>query len=73
MVYTELAPRRQHFTWHQPRNNQRTQTNYITSVDRRYEKKKTEERIQLLIQNHMRHVRSESAREQRIALYKKYE
>ena len=31
------------------------------------------ERIQSLIQNHMRHVRSESAREQRIALYKSYE
>ena len=23
MVYTELAPRRQHFTWHQPCNNHR--------------------------------------------------
>ena len=23
MVYTELVPRRQHFTWHQPCNNQR--------------------------------------------------
>ena len=23
MVYTELAPRQQHFTWHQPCNNQR--------------------------------------------------
>ena len=23
MVYTELGPRRQHFTWHQPYNNQR--------------------------------------------------
>ena len=43
---------------------------YTTSVDinnTRYE------RIQSLIQNHMRHVRSESAREQRIALYKSYE
>ena len=30
-------------------------------------------RIQSLIQNHMRHVRIESAREQRIALYKSYE
>ena len=30
-------------------------------------------RIQSLIQNRMRHVRSESAREQRIALYKSYE
>ena len=41
---------------------------YTTSVDinnTRYE------RIQSLIQNHMRHVRSESAREQRIALYKR--
>ena len=30
-------------------------------------------RIQSLIQNHMRHVRSESAREQIIELYKSYE
>ena len=26
MVYTELAPRRQHFTWHQPCNNHRALT-----------------------------------------------
>jgi len=42
---------------------------YTTSVDinnTRYE------RIELLIQNHMQHVRSESAREQRIALYESY-
>ena len=30
-------------------------------------------RLQSLIQDHMRHVRSESAREQRIALYKSCE
>ena len=29
--------------------------------------------IQSLVQNHLRHVRSESAREQRIELYKSYE
>ena len=29
--------------------------------------------IQSLIQNHMKHVRGESAREQRIVLYKSYE
>ena len=29
-------------------------------------------RLQSLIQDHMRHVRSEFAREQRIALYKRY-
>ena len=42
---------------------------YTTSVDinTRYK------RIQSLIQNHMRHVRSESAGEQRTALYKSYE
>ena len=43
---------------------------YTTSVDisnTRYEM------LQLLIHNHMRHVRSESAREQSIALYKSYE
>ena len=43
---------------------------YTTPVDindTRYE------RLLSLIQNHMRHVRSESAREQRIALYKSYE
>ena len=42
---------------------------YTTSVDINMRYK----RIQSLIQNHMRHVRSESAREQRIALYKSYE
>ena len=42
---------------------------YTTSVDinTRYK------RIQSLILNHLRHVRSESAEEQRIALYKSYE
>ena len=43
---------------------------YTTSVDinnARYT------RLQSLIQNHMRHVRSETAQEKRIALYKSYE
>ena len=40
---------------------------YTTSVDINNTRYK---RIQLLIHNHMRHVRSEAAREQRIALYK---
>ena len=40
---------------------------YTTSVDIKNSRYK---RIQSLIQNQMRHVRCESAREQRIALYK---
>ena len=40
---------------------------YTTSFDT---KSTRYERIQSLIQNHMQHVRSEFAREQRIALYK---
>ena len=43
---------------------------YTTSVDINNTRYK---RIQSLIYNHMRHVRIESAREQRIALYKNYE
>ena len=43
---------------------------YTTSVDINNTRYK---RIQSLIQNHMRHVHSESAREQRITLYKIYE
>ena len=43
---------------------------YITSVDLNNTRYK---RIQSLIQNHMRPVRIESAREQRIALYKSYD
>ena len=43
---------------------------YTTSVDINNTRYK---RIQSLIQNHMRHVRIESAREKRIALYKSYE
>ena len=35
-------------------------------------KKETEKRMQSLIQNHMGHEPSESAQEQRIALYKSY-
>ena len=41
---------------------------YTTSVDINNTRYK---RIQSLIQNHMRHVRSESAGEQKIALHKK--
>ena len=67
MVYTELAPRRQQFHMQQT-TKERCQ--YSTSVDI---KNTRYERIQSLIQNHMRHVRSESAREQRIALYKSEE
>jgi len=73
MVYTELAQKRQHFTWHQrtwhftwhQRTKERYQ--YTTSVDINNTHCKT---IQSLIQNHTRHARSESAREQRIAIYK---
>ena len=43
---------------------------YTTSVDINNTQYK---RIQSFIQNHMRHVHIESAREQRIALYKGYE
>ena len=43
---------------------------YTTSVDIKITCYK---RIQSLIQNHMRHVHRESAREQRIELYKSYE
>ena len=43
---------------------------YTTSMDINNTRSK---RLQSLIQNHMRHVRSESAREQRTALYKSYE
>ena len=43
---------------------------YTTSVDINNTRYK---RIQSLIQNHMRHVRIESAQEQRIALFKSYE
>ena len=42
---------------------------YTTSVDINNTRYK---RMQSLIQNHMQHVRSESAREQRTALYKSY-
>ena len=52
------------FMWHQPCQR----CKYTTSVDINNTRC-----IQSLIQNHMRHVRTESAREQRIALYKSYE
>ena len=43
---------------------------YTISVDIKNTRYK---RLQSFIQNHMQHVRSESAREQRIVLYKSYE
>ena len=49
---------------------ERRRYQYTTSVDINNTRYK---RLQSLIQNHMRHVRSESVREQRIALYKSYE
>ena len=48
----------------------RTSYQYTTSVDINNKRYK---RTQSVVQNHMRHVRSESAREQRIALYKSCE
>ena len=54
------------FTWHLPCGTQNERCQYTTSVDiknTRYKKGYS----QTLIRNHMRHVRSESAREQRIA------
>ena len=48
------------FRWHQPCNNQRALFLGILKIHA----------INGLIQNHMRHERSESAGEQRIALYK---
>ena len=55
------------FTWDKPCSSQR-----VLSVHhfRGNFKIRVTKRLHSLIQNHMRHVRSESAREQRIALYK---
>ena len=66
MVYTELAPRQQQFHVAQAMQHQPI-TEHITSVDI---KNTRINRIQSLIQNHMQHVRSESARKQRITLSK---
>ena len=72
MVYTELAPRRQQFqvapAVQEPKSAISTPLPWI------FKTKTRRERIQSLIQNHMRHERSESVREQRIAaIYKSYE
>ena len=54
------------FTWHQPRNNQTVlSVHHFCGYSKRAMK-----RIHSIIQNHMRHKRSESAQEQRIELYK---
>ena len=55
------------FTWHQPCNNQRALSVHHFRGNLKIRATK---RIQWLVQNHTRHVRSESAREQRTALYK---
>ena len=67
MVYTELAPRRQQFHVAPAMQQPNSAVNYAISVDI---KNTRYERIQSLIQNRMRHERSESAREQRTAIYK---
>ena len=61
MSRTELAPRRQQFHVAPACNNQTALSVNI--------KKMRYERLKPLIQNHTRHEHSESAREQRIALY----
>ena len=67
MVYTELAPRRQQF--HAAPATQ--QPNSAISTLRRWIlKTRAIKRIQSLIQNHMQHECSESAREQKLALFK---
>ena len=75
-VYTELALRRRQFrvapAMQQAKSVISTPLPWILII-RAIKKKKKKKRIQSLVQNHMRHVRSESAREQRIALYKSYE
>ena len=67
MVYTDLAPRRQRFHVAPATQQPNTAVKYSTSVaikNARYT------RLQSFIQNHRRHKRTESARQQRIALYK---
>ena len=61
MMYTELAAEQQQ---QQPKSATSTPLRWITTYYKR---------VQSLIQNHRRHVRSESAREQRIALCESYE
>ena len=70
MVYTELAPRQQHFTYGTSHATTKQRDQHITSVDIN---NLCYKRIQSLIQNHIRHVRSEPAQEQRIVVYKSYE
>ena len=67
MVYTELAPEMAAVSLGTSHATSRERYQYTTTVDiknTRYKK------IQSLIHNYTRYVRSESAREQRIALYK---
>ena len=67
MVYTELAPRWQQFqvapAMQQPKSAVSTPLPWMLKICTIYS------RIQSLIQNHIRHVRDESAGEQRITLY----
>ena len=66
-MYTERAPRRQQFYLAPAIQQQKQRCQYTTSVDTentRYE------RLQSLIQNHIRQECSLSARERRIAPYK---
>ena len=59
MVYTELAPRRQQFHVAPATQQPNSAVNYTISVDIKNTRYKW---TQSLIQNHMRHERSESAR-----------
>ena len=67
MMYTELAPRRQQFHVAPAMQQANSAVNYTISVDIKNTRYK---RTQSLIQNHVRHERTESAREQRTVLYK---
>ena len=69
MVYTELVLRRQQFHVAPAMQEPKECYQYTTSVDNN----RCYKRMQSLIQNHMRHVLSESAQDQWIALYKSYE
>ena len=66
MMYTEPALRRQQFHVAPAMQRPNIAVKYTTSVDIKNTRYK---RLQSLIQNHIRHERSESSREQRTALY----
>ena len=70
VMYTELALRQQQFhmapATQQPNGAVSTSLWWILKT---YLKVRAKERLLSLIQNYMRHERSESAQEQRIALY----